>query len=527
MDSTTEIDRNHHVAGYARVKVEEGDGNYGAGYSLYSAAWPLLREYPGHAFQSGLFGTWMFAESENPHVDGVWFYSDIEGGLGWWRDTEYPTESPKFIMGAVALGFSAWANGPGAGRGRDWSHPAGHYGIAQLSPNLLWPPDGLNLKQGVCGELLGWGYLPLPLTKAKSQTAGKNVPTGDQSWTLFFNAANFKGPATFVLPYFFSKPAVQDRRMTGRFLDRCPSRQHRQHAMETQHIPWAEARDKQGVRYGRMASTTFPARSEGVAPVMHRVTAYNRDALWNRVKDWLDGKGEPVDAVIDAAGACLQAFEGSAHVGWGIGGPGIGRDERIPIDTEALVRTVLPDGYTLGYERCRDLATTVEGTNGKLMQLPEYYRYEEAAPKWVAVKAEDVPAETGLHAVNFSRPQEGPPQVYVTPNDSSSCWKSPGPVAGPFKAYPGDGSEVMYYWYRFADQPAVLNADLSDTEREALQQRIEKIHAHWTKDQEYLAPPTVGTLAEIDPALIVEPPAGLEIGHVPIVTRQGPADSRS
>ena len=50
--------------------------------------------------------------------------------------------------------------------------------MAQLSPWLLFPIDGLNLKQGTCGELFGYGYLPLPLTAAKPTTAGKNIPTG-------------------------------------------------------------------------------------------------------------------------------------------------------------------------------------------------------------------------------------------------------------------------------------------------------------------------------------------------------------
>ena len=67
----------------------------------------------------------------------------------------------------------------------------------------------------------------------------------------------------------------------------------------------------------------------------------------------------------------------------------------------------------------------------------------------------------------------------------------------------------------------MLNADLTDEEREAIQMKVEKIHRHWTKEMEYLAPPSVGTLAEIDPALIVTPPDGLEIGYVPLVTRQG------
>jgi hypothetical protein len=36
----------------------------------------------------------------------------------------------------------------------------------------------------------------------------------------------------------------------------------------------------------------------------------------------------------------------------------------------------------------------------------------------------------------------------------------------------------------------------------------------------YLPPPTVGKLADLDPAGIVTPPKGMEIGYVPIVTRQ-------
>ena len=304
------IKRPHHVCGYTRIGVEEGDGSYNAGYSIYSAAWPLLQEYPGHVFQSGLFGCWMFADSVNPDLEGVWFYSTIEGGLGWWRDTEFPTETPKFIMGAVAVGFCAWANGPGAGKGRDWDEPKGKYGVAQLSPNLLWPPDGVNLKQGTCGELLGYGYLPLPLTDAKATTAGADVPTGDQCWTLFLNAGNFKGPATFVLPYFFSGPTVDEPRLAGKFLDSCPPKQNRTHSMETQYIPWSEATDDQGRVFARMAPTLFPSGEKGSSVVLHQITAYKRKALWDRAKIWLDG-GDVADSVIDQEGATKHKFNSS------------------------------------------------------------------------------------------------------------------------------------------------------------------------------------------------------------------------
>ena len=86
---------------------------------------------------------------------------------------------------------------------------------------------------------------------------------------------------------------------------------------------------------------------------------------------------------------------------------------------------------------------------------------------------------------------------------------------------------VTYYWYRFADQPALLNADLTDQEREDLQARVEKLHRNWKKDRDYLAPPAFGKLAELDPALIMTPPPGLEAGYVPIATRQELSDARN
>jgi len=118
------------------------------------------------------------------------------------------------------------------------------------------------------------------------------------------------------------------------------------------------------------------------------------------------------------------------------------------------------------------------------------------------------------------RPREDPQKPYTTPDDPTSSWKKPGPAAGPFQAHLGDGSIVTYYWYRFADQPALLNADLTDQEREVLQARVEKLHRSWTIDRDYLAPPTIGKLADLDPAQLVTPPKGMEIGYVPIATRQ-------
>ena len=511
------------MAGYLLVPNDNVPETFNAGFSMYVAAWPLLAEYPGSRFQTGLFGTWMHAQYDGPAPEKV--YSDIEGGLGWWRDTRFATTTPKFIMGGVALNFSAWANGPGAGKGRDWDRPSGKYGVAQLSPWVVWPPDGLNLKQGTCGELLGYGYLPLPLTSAKAITAGKRVPTGNHCWTLFLNAGNFKGPVAFFTPYFFSHVTVDHPDLAGLFLDSRPSNPNRALQMETQYVPSAQVTDRQGETYARIAPTSFPRGPQGHSVVVHRVTAYTKQALWDAVEAWFAG-GPPARGEIAPGASVVHVFPGRGGATWRIYTSTVPREERAPIAWSSFATPFAPDPNSFGYRWNEELVTTKDTPDGALVTLPEYFRLAQDGqkPRWVAVDPKDVPVETGLARAGFSRPDHARPEPYITPDDPESCWKKPGPAAGPFQAYPGDGSVVTYYWYRFADQPALLNADLTDEEREVLQTRAEKLHRLWRKDQTYLEPPGLGQLADIDPALIVTPPAGLEVGYVPIATRQEAAE---
>ena len=512
--------REGEMAGYLLVPHEKVAAKYNAGFSMYVAAWPLVTEYPGDRFQTGLFGTWMFAQYPGPKPAN--HYSDVEGGLGWWRDTRFATETPKFIMGGVRKDFDQWANGPGAGKGRDWAKPQGKYGIAQLSPWVLWPADGLNLKQGTCGQLVGYGYLPLPLTDPKPVTAGKAVPTGDQSWTLFLNTGNFKGPVAFFTPYFWSSASVEHPEMAGLMLDSRPSDPNKALQMETQHVPSVQAVDAKGDTYARVAPTSFPRNAERDSALVHRLTAYDRVALWDSVKAWFDG-GPAASGAIDAKGAALHAFKSDGGSTWRIYPNGSTKAEKVSLDWKSFATPAALDAHTYGYKWNYDLVTKTDTKDGALATLPEYYKLGKAkngGPQWVVVESKDVPAETGLAAHQFRRPRGKPSEAYVTPDDAKSWWKKPGPVAGPFHVRPGDGSVVTYSWYRFADQPALLNADLTDAEREALQKRVEKLHRSWTRDREYLPAPTIGALADIDPALIVTPPPGFEAGYVPIVTRQ-------
>lgn len=514
------------LAGYLGIETEKVPESYNAGFSMYVAAWPLLETYPGERFQTGLFGTWMHPQYHRPPPDRK-LYCDIEGGLGWWRDTRFATTTPKFIMGGVALNFSAWANGPGAGKHRDWSESAGKYGVAQLSPYVVWPPDGLNVKQGTCGQLWGYGYLSLPLIEPKSTTAGSAVPTGDNCWTLFLNTGNVKGPVAFFTPYFFSGASAEDPELAGLFLDSRPGRPNKPIQMETQHIPCTRRTDHTGWVYARIAPTSFPRGTDCASRVVHQITVYSAQAFREPVDAWPHGDGPPVGGGIDPRGAATQRVIRENRASWAIFENGTPRDERIPLDWQSIAQATAVDPHTFGYTWNDTLARLSGNGNGVLVTLPEYYRLDTAhagGPRWVAVPPAEVPPETGLADVDFTPADRPPMAPYTTPDSADSCWKTPGPVAGPYRAHPGDGTTVVYYWYRFADQPALLNADLSDAERERLQQRVEMLHRHWTKDCDVFAPPQTGELAHIDPALLVTPPRGLEAGYVPIVTWQGIED---
>ncbi len=507
------------MAGYLLVSSDKVPDAYNAGFSLYAAAWPLLQQYPGHRFQTGLFGTWMHAQYEGkPPAD---LYSDIEGGLGWWRDTRFPTETPKFIMGGVAVNFKEIANGPAHGAG-NWDKPQGLYGVAQLSPWLLFPIDGLNVKQGTCGDLFGYGYLPLPLTAAKATTGGKNVPTGDNCWTLFLSTQNFKGPVCFFTPYFWSHSAEVNPDYAGLLLDSRPSAPNKPFQMETQYVPAALSVDEKGETYARIAPTSFPVGPDGNTVVLHRLTSYNKKALWDGVKAWFDG-GPPVSGAINPDGAYVQTFRANGGSTWKIYAENTPKEKKVAMAWNSFATPIAPDPTTYGYKWNEQLVT--QG------------RRARAAPAWCSPNistsrtTERRPSGSwpsppkcrprrDWPTLRFDRPKEKAPEPYDTPEAPESSFKKPGPVAGPFKAHLGDGSVVTYYWYRFADQPALLNADLTTEEREKMQAKVEKLHRAWTKDRDYLAPPTVGKLADLDPAQIVTPPKGFEIGYVPIATRQ-------
>jgi hypothetical protein len=150
-------------------------------------------------------------------------------------------------------------------------------------------------------------------------------------------------------------------------------------------------------------------------------------------------------------------------------------------------------------------------------RFPSYFRDEGETR--ARITEADVPAETSLVEQSFPGPRPKPEPYSAEP--LRGAWATPGPAAGPFETVLADGSTVRYHWYRFIDQPCFQQFDWTDAEREALQTMIVGMHREWPIDQAYLPGPGGGELAHFDAALFVTPPAGLEIGFVPIVVWQG------
>lgn len=499
--------------GYISMEVPPPPEGFGFGISFYSGAWPLVAA-PLESFQIGLPGTWILPDNrsyEQPlcppgtYARDHWpkrgpsyrdVFQTIEGGMGFWVSTQFGSATPKFRMNGTANCYSNEISSPGWGFGQPEPLPSEKMGLVQISNRLLVPPDGLTFEEGMNGELFGTAWMALPLLD--SGAAYHRQPTGDSSWTLFLNAANFKGPLAFYIPDTWSAIANGYPSAAGRTLDARPAVMGGG-AIEVNTVPYFSNKDKKGVLYSRIPKLLFPVGAAHTTVLMQDVLMYSQDALFKPMKTWSDGSSAP-SGVFDERGRFTPAC--TSH-------PLRFDQHGVPLTGfEAFVETTM-----LG-----DHGSCSFGLRWKsaAAAFPEYFKQEGETMR--AVPAGEVPAETGLMGQRFAPKAPGKP--YTSPTAPGSGWSAPGPKSGPFTVGLSDGSRVTYAWYRFVDQPALQHLGLSDAEKARLQSYVERIHSSWPSTRDYMAPPSSGSLATLDPVLMVTPPRGLELGYVPIVTRQ-------
>jgi hypothetical protein len=486
---------------------------YSVGMGFYSAVWPLI-DRPLADFQIGLAGSWITPDNSDnkdqplapegtlarkwPERGPTWssVFQTVEGGLGYWAGNHFRYGPPKFSMNATPQCYDYEVGSPG------WSFfysnealPDHRLGIAQLSNRLLIPPDALPFQGNPQGQFLGYSWMALPFT---APVTG-DPPTGEQSWTCFLSAANFKGPIAYYIPETWSKigKLFHYPFIYGRGLDARPGNMGGG-AMEINTVPRFDGADARGVVFSKIPQLHFPVDGQGRSLLVQDVTYYSKAALYDAFQAWRSG-GPACSGRFDEKGAWKSQLT-TRTTRYDQAGKKMAGVEQV-FDTKVF------EGNVWGLEWF-DSHISPKGS------FPQYF--QQVGQQRVAVAAADVPAETQLREQEF--PLAGRGAAYTSP--TTGAWSRPGPKSGPFTCKLADGSLVTYSWYRFVDQPSFQQYDWSAGKKESLQAFVEKLHTHWPMDRDYMAPPSHGTLATFDPALLVTPPPGMEVGYVPIVTRQ-------
>jgi hypothetical protein len=509
------------LSGNIGMSMPQPPASHSFGFSFYVTVWSLV-ESQFTNFQIGLPSTWVVPNNDDffqpllppgnlireispERASSYWrgVFQTIEGGLGYWGSTRFVSATPKYRINGTPNGYEVEISSPGWGFGKTTALEREAMGIAQLSNRILIPPDGLTLREGTSSEILGNAWMALPFTPAK---AGGLAPIGNQSWTLFLNSANFKGPVAFWIPDTWTRLSRTYTIIQGQGLD-VKTAQMGGGSMEVNTVPHFVATDSKGVKYTRVPKLLFPPDSQGLSYLLQDVRSYAKSALFDSVNTWFNGGAAPTGEF--AAAGVFKPVLSATRLNLRQGPTG----SMLPItgwDTyvQSTVITT-PDSTAIA------LRWTGNGTPGV---FPQYFKQEGTAMQ--IITADQVPAETKLAEQVFATGRA--PVAYTSPDSGLKSWLSPAPPSGPHTAALNDGSVVTYYWYRFADQPSLQGLGWTESEKEQLQAKIEKIHVAWRSNAQFMAPPSRGSLASLDAALLVTPPPGLEIGYVPIVTRQDP-----
>jgi hypothetical protein len=524
--------------GYLGYKTPKRPDGFGAGIGFYTAVWPLL-EQPLEGFQIGLPGNWITPDNPNNKdlpccpegtIARTWeergptwssVFQTQEGGLGFWRGNRNHYGFPKFSMNGVPDCYNSEIASPGwPFFYRTEALPDDQLGIAQLSNRILVPPDGITFDGDLEGRFLGYTHMALPLTEEKPGPPS----TGNQSWTLFLNAENFKGPVAFYVPEMWSRLSKIYPSIEGMGLDTREGIMAGGGAMEINTVPSFEFKDKFGDLYIKIPQLQFPLNEDGVSVLVQDVTYYSKAALFNYILEWKKN-GQEYSGKFDEAHSWKPSLEPrpfSLNQGASLNNGG----EKLN-GIEDIFEIIITDSNAFGLEWKKN-SISQPG------HFPQYFK--KTGDHRVAVHPETVPKElrekefpsagtesqyinwrngNGVIEGNFIVDKSLP---YSSPNTGS--WAKPGPASQSFSVLLKDGSKVTYRWYKFIDQPTFQSLNWTKEEKEILQKFVEQIHRSWTIDQEYMAPPSTGSLVAIDQVLIVSPPPGMENGYVPIVIKQ-------
>ena len=505
------------LKGYLSIGLLEVPEGFGYGVSFYASVWSLINK-PLAGFQIGLPSTWITPDNRDfkkplcppgtvardnwpergPYYQDV--FQTIEGGIGYWVSTQFGSTQPKYRINGTPNGYNHEISSPGWGFGSVTPLKPEEIGIAQLSNSLLIPPDGITFGKETRGAMIGNAWMALPLTDSNKTSHG---PTGEMCWTLFLNTSNFSGPVAFWIPEIWSYLSQSYPAINGRGLDNQPGR-IASGAMEINTVPYFESTDDAGNIYRRIPQLRFPINQNGLTILMRDVRLYSRLSIYKRLKDWSAGKPFPHGRFDEHFDACwvprIRSHPFSLVQGEG----------NTPLFSENILEPIVTEKDGSYAFALKWLSSETEGL------FPEYYKLKDQVME--PVEIENVPQETNLVNQQFIEYNFKNSYQHVSVGNQSENGAKI--AAGPFNIELVDGSIVTYSWYRFIDQPALNRFNWSSSKREKLQDLVENIHSEWSVRKEFMSAPQLGELVALDSSLVLTPPKGLEIGFVPIATRQ-------
>ena len=489
------------LGGQIRATAFGPQGDFGWGLSYYTALWGSFPSIPPNGALTAS-GTWLIPDnwrySETLCPEGTFardslsergpsyrdVFQTIEGGVGHWDQTRFPSEQPKLrLIGNVDC-YTTDTSNPG------WAWSNGEElvpGLVQLSNRMIVPPDGITFEPQA-GALVGAAWLALPLSKPYERDG---LLVGDKSWTLFLESANFRGPVAYWTPESWSRvtanhPPSQFRGMDHRPIDT-------EYRIFAAHLDLPSVSTNENERdWFRIPQIEFPVDGQGRTIFHQDVTFYGKGAVYDQVKDALDGGQLPL--TVDPSSlihAPLQTHR------WGLQSDGkeiVGLERFVALedwDTDEK------EGWAWGLQ-----------WPDRSGVFPSYFK--ESGDEWQPVDASESPSQLQIPAP-FARSarQSG----YAPPLDN-------GPLPQVSTANLNDGSVVRYTWYRFVDQPAIAALGLNESQKKRLQDVAERIHAQWNQQAVFIQPPSAGNLVQVQDEVLVNPPKGAEVGWVPVVISQ-------
>ena len=476
-------------------------GDFGWGLSYYSALWGSFPSLP----PNGLFtasGTWLIPDNwryaETLCPDGTLaseylsergpsyrdVFQAIEGGLGHWEQSRFPSNQPKFRLVGNTDCYTTDTSNPGWA----WSNQEQILpGLVQLSNRIVIPPDGITFKPNN-GALLGSAWLALPLSEPYERNA---TVVGDKSWTLFLESANFSGPVAYWAPEAWSRITADHPPSRLRGLDHRP--------IDTEYSVFAAHIDLPGLSAGtdedwlRVAEISFPVDSDGRTIFHQDVTFYGPQAIFDPFAKALKGGALPLEvANTSLMHAPLQTHRWEVQSG---GQEIAGLENFVMLDDwDAHGK----EGWAWGLQ-----------WSDRPPVFPTHYRSSET--EWKTANKSNSPSELNTTQSNFPTARRRSGYAPLLDN---------GPAPQVREVRLNDGSVLRYTWYRFVDQPAIEALDLTTKQQTDLQSVVERIHTQWGEQTEFIKPPSQGELVELQQELIVEPPPGAEVGWVPVVISQ-------